>query len=43
MTAFWDIAPCCLEVDQRFKICIASVIEVIMMIHHPDDEGSMHL
>jgi hypothetical protein len=39
VTAFWDIAPCSLEVDQRFR-------DVYCRRHqgdHHDDEGSMYL
>jgi hypothetical protein len=33
MTAFWDMAPCCLvEVDLRFKVRIPSIIRAMALV-----------
>jgi hypothetical protein len=37
MIAFWDIAPCCLEVEQCF------VDACCLHYHHSDNGGSLHL
>jgi hypothetical protein len=41
MRAFWDVAPCGLGVERRFRgaYCFYNQGKVI---HHPDDEGSTH-